>query len=55
MPTIKAKRFRHMAIDNDDTPVSARLLNIANELDARAEEIDVGQAAPSSRRQKQAP
>jgi hypothetical protein len=41
----KARRFRHMAIDDDDTPVSARLLRIAADLDARAEEIELGDAA----------
>ena len=35
----KARRFRAMAISDDDTPVSERLLQVANDLDAKADEI----------------
>jgi|RhiMethySRZTD1v2_1073278.scaffolds.fasta_scaffold4107518_1 hypothetical protein len=36
----KARRLRDMAIVDDDTPVSARLLHIAKELEAKADEIE---------------
>lgn len=39
----KARRFRSMAIDDDDTPVSGKLLHIAAALEARAAAIDDGQ------------
>jgi hypothetical protein len=35
----KARRFRRMATDFD-TPISASLLQIANELNAKADEIE---------------
>jgi hypothetical protein len=35
----KARRFRRMAAEND-TPLSPTLLQIANELDAKADEIE---------------
>lgn len=36
----KARRFRNMAIVDDDTPVSAKLLRIAEALEAKAGEIE---------------
>jgi hypothetical protein len=36
----KARRFRCMAIDNDDTPVSERLLQVADELEIEADAIE---------------
>jgi hypothetical protein len=36
----KARRFRCMAINDDDTPVSERLLQVAGELEAEADEIE---------------
>jgi hypothetical protein len=40
----KAHRFRCMAIEDDDTPISARLRQIADHLDTRATEIEDGWA-----------
>jgi hypothetical protein len=40
----KAARFRSMAIEADDTPVSARLLQIADDLEASAAAIESGHA-----------
>jgi hypothetical protein len=40
----KAHRFRCMAIDDDDTVVSERLLHIADELGGDADEIEAGRA-----------
>jgi hypothetical protein len=36
----KARRFRDMAIVDDDTSVSERLLQVAKELEAMADEIE---------------
>jgi hypothetical protein len=36
----KARRFRCLAIDDDDTPISESLLQIANDLEAEADEIE---------------
>jgi hypothetical protein len=38
----KARRLRQEAINDDDTPVSARLLRIAHELEAQAAAIEGG-------------
>jgi hypothetical protein len=42
----KARRFRNMAILDDDTPVSARLLDIACELEAQADAIEAAAIPP---------
>lgn len=36
----KARRYRGMAIEGDDTHISARLLKLAEDLEARADEIE---------------
>ena len=38
----KARRFRSMVLDEDDTPISERLLLIADDLEARADVIESG-------------
>jgi hypothetical protein len=38
----KARWFRSIAIDDDDTPISDRLLEMAADLEAHAAEIEAG-------------